>query len=128
MLGALSVLLVFVSKFVLSSLNILWWYNFAQRFHKKYIAHGKVLVNLMSNCHSPLHAYQFTLIELIGSVGARAKLLSEINKGKGWGNQFFSCNKNKNNNNKDLAWKLVTSNSHLRIECVYTNWNEKIGI
>ena len=56
---------------------------------------GKVLVNLMSSCHSPLHAYQFTLIELIGSVGARAKLLSEINKGKGWGNHFFRVTKTK---------------------------------
>ena len=77
-----------VKIFGFSSLNILWCWNIFVS-NKKTFLHGKVLVNLMSNCHSPLHAYQFTLIELIGSVGARAKLLSEINKGKGWGNHLL---------------------------------------
>ena len=93
-------------------------------FNKKNIAQGKVLVNLMSNCHSPLHAYQFTLIELIGSVGARAKLLSEINKGKGWGNHLIA-HKNNNNYNNVLAWKLVISNSHLRQGCVCIKCNQQ---
>ena len=78
-----------VKIFGFSSLNILWCWNIFVS-NKKTFLHGKVLVNLMSNCHSPLHAYQFTLIELIGSVGARAKLLSEIiTKARGGETIFF---------------------------------------
>lgn len=56
-----------VKIFGFSSLNILWCWNIFVS-NKKTFLHGKVLVNLMSNCHSPLHAYQFTLIELIGGL------------------------------------------------------------
>ena len=35
-----------------------------------------------------------------------------------------SCNKNNNNNNV-LAWKLVISNSHLRVEYVYIKYNQQ---